>query len=315
MSEPINPARLQITTTDEFLAAVPSIVGIVPSESVIVIVFDDGNDMSMSMRISTKAKRRQFEELCEVVNKQADSVILVIVEPDVDLVEDLTFMFGELLDKPIKAIFAMPVMKVGVPWVEVGTMQQGTMPDWGSTELAAMNALEGKVLYNNMGEIMKLYSPAEPAVPALAFTNVKELAQAMMDLANAVYDRELFDPSKVGGLLTHNEEWRDYVLNIIEIDAMDAHVIFANASKYLRGAARVEALTAAGVAAYLGGEGLLVATALQECFDTATLMYPKYETTLAEHVATAYHNGAHPDSIRDLVIKGDIKKVKDDLGR
>lgn len=311
MTDSSNPPQLQISTADEFLAAVPSIVGIVPSQSVIVIVFGEGSNLMMSMRINSRAKTGAFHEMVEVVNRQADSVILVIVDPDVDVVEDLTVRLAELFEVPIKAIFAMPVMKVGVPWVEVGTMREGIMPDWTNTELAAMNTLEGKVLYNDMDEIVSMYAPSEPAVPALEFTNVTELAGAMKGIAQAVYDRTMYDPSAVGGLLTHNEQWRDYVLNIIEIEPMDAHNIFANASKFLRGPARVEALTAAGIAAYLGGEGLLVANALQAAFDTAMLIYPKYETDLAEQVSVAYHNGVHPEVVRDLVIKKEIKDVRD----
>lgn len=311
MKEPNDQPRLAINNSLEFLAAVPSIVGIVPSQSVIVIVFDGGSDMLMSMRIDTRAKLSSYEELCGVINEKAGSVILVMIDPDVDVVEDLTQRMAEMINVPIRAVFAMPQMKVGTPWVEVGTMQEGLMPDWTDTELAAMNTLEGKVLYTDMREITIMYSPTEPAVPATEFTDATELVLATIELATAVNDRETYDPAKVGGILIESEASRDRALNVIEIEPMDAHHVFANASKYLRGPARVEALTAAGIAAYLGGEGMLVANALQAAHDTAILIYPRYETALAEQVSVAYHQGVHPNIIRDLVIKGDIRDVRD----
>jgi hypothetical protein len=77
-----------------------------------------------------------------------------------------------------------------------------------------------------------------------------------------------------------------------------AHNLFSRVGKYTRGRARVEALTIAGINAYVSHQGSLAQAALKAAKHTADLMDPPCESDLLEMVADAYFAGVHPDEFR-----------------
>lgn len=310
--EPDNRPTINITNDVDFLAAIPSMVGLVPSQDMIAVAFTEAAEMICTMRIGSRAKNEYVHQMLDVIDEQAHSMIAVIVDPDFAVVGATASLIHDRLGDKVRGIYAMPTMTTGSKWVELGSGQQGELKDYNTTDLAMLNTMDGKVLYANTEEISALYTPLTPVAEAEVFDSPHELADALKLVATAVLERTDPPPGLVGGILTFSEGVRDEVLNFIEVDAMDAHSVFANAARYLRGPARIEALTVAGIAAYLGGEGLLTAAAFEAAFQTAALSYPTYEPKLAELVANAYHQGMHPKQLRELVIKKGIREVRDD---
>lgn len=309
MTEPDNRPIVTITNDVDFLAAVPSMVGLVPHQDLIVVAFSDTAEMVCTMRIGSRANPENIAQMLDVLDEQAHSVIAVIVDEDFDTAGTVSKQVVERLDEKVKGMYAMPKMETGSSFVELTSGKQGELLDYTTTDLAMLNAMDGKVLYNSPDEIMQMYSLADPPAKPRVFDNPEALAKAMTMMADAVANREILPPELVGGVMTFGEAVRDEMLNIIEVDPMDAHALFAHASRYLRGEARIQTLTAAGVAAYIAGEGLLTAASFDAAFETANQF--GVEAKLANLVSKAYHQGMHPKKIRDLIIKEEVKKIRD----
>jgi hypothetical protein len=311
IDEPDNRPVINITNDVDFLAAIPSMVGLVPNQDLIAVTFTEATEMISTMRIGSRAKEANIQQMLQVIDDQAHTMIAVIVDTDIDIVTEVAKLITLRLGEKVRGIYAMPTMTAGSYFIELGTGQRGTLADYLMTELAMLNTMDGKILYNSPSEIDEMYTPLKPLVEPTVFNNPKELTDAMERVGYAIAHREPADPADVGGIITFSEGIRDEVLNFIEIDAMDTHTVFTNAARYLRGPARIEALTVAGIAAYLAGEGLLTAAAFEAAFRTAELSYPPYEARLAQLVSEAYHQGMHPKKIRELVIKDGVKKIRD----
>jgi len=94
-----------------------------------------------------------------------------------------------------------------------------------------------------------------------------------------------------------------------------AHRIFAEAGRVLRGPARVEALTAAGLAAYVDGEGIMARHAFFAAKTTAEKCDPEYNPSLAILLNEALSNGIPPELISHAVfttLYDEEKKFNDD---
>lgn len=293
---------IPLNAPDDFLAAIPAMIGMIPDNNIAVVVVIDQHQhiVSTLMTPMTPEAMGQTIDLLKAFPGPDYGMMLAFVESDLEVVRNTLALFGEKFVVPLVSLFFISEFVPGAPYMEMTSKYTGHVPDYRDSELTANAIMDGRRVNRTMKDIYNTYVMAEPAVTP-APTEAKDIHTRIMELGLAVHQQQPYDPAKVGGLLVFSDKVRDSVLEVAYIDAMPAHEIFAEAGRKLRGQGRVEALTAAGLAAYVDGEGVMARHAFAAAMVTAAMCEPMYTPSLAMTLDEALTNGVTPEMIAHAV--------------
>lgn len=297
-----NEDLLSVDTTDDFVAAIPSLIGVIPENNTVIVIVMDGQTI-LRVALVAPLAAEGFRKLTEHLVTYADDkfcMVLALITDDLILAKDALAEFGDQFPLPAASVLFIKEYVVGAPYIDVLNKVSSTVPDWSNTDIAAVMVSQGKVVSRTMAEIVAMYEPTEPA-SLVSVPRQVDLWPWLTKLAEAITEGQPYDPAKIGGLLTHSEKARDAAMEATFISAYNAHAIFAEAGRRLRGPARVEALTAAGLAAYVEGEGIMARTAFDAATETANLCEPDYEPKLAIALNAALDCAIPPEIISHTV--------------
>lgn len=313
------PHVIPLHEPDDFVAAIPAIIGMVPENGMAVAVLLD-QDAQIAMTLMAPMNRDAINDAIRhlsTFDRNSHGLILALINEDLHAIQETMTWFGDEFPVPVVSLFFISAYEVGAPYAEILLNHGGFVPDFMTSELTAEAIHRGRQVNRSMADIAKMYAMTEPAVAPSVFFEW-EVLPVLTELGEAVSESRSYDPAKVGGLLLHSTQARDATLKVTYVSAPAAHTVFAEASRVLRGPARVEALSAAGLSAYLEGEGVMARHALYAAKSTAAECEPVYEPNLAMTLDEALDKGVPPHVIANSVFKGLISeedKINDDHNR
>lgn len=287
---------------DDFLAAIPALIGMVPGEGTAIIVLLN-TDAEVKLTLMVPMNDAAMNDAIRHVRSfdpDEHGMILTFIAEDLEDIRYALSLFGDNFPVPLSSMFFVQAFEVGAPYAEVILHHMGTVPDFMTSQLTAEAIASGRQVNRSIADIAALYRMTEPSVEAKQLEE-GEIGPTLLELGEAVNAYRSYDPAKVGGLLIFSTTTRDHTLNVAYISAPAAHTVFAEASRVLRGPARVEALSAAGLSAYLDGEGVMARHALNAAKSTAADCDPIYEPELAMMLDEALDQGIHPQEIANSV--------------
>lgn len=290
------------------LAALPAMMGFVPSECLIVIHGAENGIMEGAVRTDIDCPLEEFVEVAKAINERSPEggqCIIVLVTPTPRKARDAMEKLMTTLEVPIREVLACSSLEPGADWLDPTNPDiRGHVPDWRDSVLTFQNVSEGRTVFRNEKAIDEVYHPIEPvyAVIPLSVDDCADLL-AKFAVALAAGDSEhLPSPGEIGSILAFGENARDLVMYWCFKASMAAHTIFTEVARQVRGRARVEALTLAGISAYSGHLGSLAMGAFKAAQETAMLMDPPFKSDLLELATDAYFAGIKPSEFERAFI-------------
>jgi hypothetical protein len=314
MTEPI-----KIDNTGEMIAAIPAMLGFVPSQSV-VLVFLAGNRESHIARMDFGEMDHPLVTAATSCSNDTDGVYVVVVA------ENRTFR--EVLDESERVIamllgagadvhgsFYTPSIHGGETWTDMrGLFETGTVPDPATTQVGAATVFNGRTVARNRSEITARYRRNDSVTVAERRraraekeTMGDQFASSIIrELAGLVSTRTIPDAAlaaRVGLLLTTDIHARDAILGLAVIDPNVASEMMEVIASKLRTRERVAALTISGFFAYVNFQGPAARSAFTAARQEAT-QHPLCDTRMLGLLEQALTAGLHPTAIRKLAGTG-----------
>ena len=314
MTEPI-----KIDNTGEMIAAIPAMLGFVPSQSV-VLVFLAGDRLSHIARMDFGDMNHPLVTAAINRSNDTEGVYVIVVA------ENRTF--HEVLDESERVIamllgggadvwgsFYTPSIRGGETWTDMrGLFETGTVPDPATTEVGAATVLNGRTIARDRSELTARYRRKDSVTVtdrrrarAAKETMGEEFASSIIrELAELVSTRTAPDAAlaaQVGLLLITDIHARDAILGLAVIDTNVASETMEAIASKLRTRERVAALTVAGFFAYVNFQGPAAGSAFTAAREEAT-QHPLCDTRMLGLLEQALTAGLHPTMIRKLAGTG-----------
>lgn len=294
----------RIVSAEQLLAAIPAMLGYMPHEALIVVYGDQEGRMEGAVRVPISVPAEELQDVAEAINTNHPdgACIILMVSAQPSRAIDAMKIFVSHLSIDVRDVIGAPHLGPGAVFMSLITDQKGEIPDWKDSSITAEVVGEGKRIFEDEGQINDLYAPSSEVEPIVELKLI-ECAELITLMADAVKDPSNIPPNPgwIGSVLVYGPGSRDLAIQMVKLNAANAHTVFADAARHIRGRARVEALTIAGIAAYIDNSGALAAAAFKAAWDTALLMDPPFESELLEAAAGAYHQGMKASQFADAV--------------
>lgn len=284
----------KIVTPEQLLAAIPAMLGYMPVESLIVIHGDNEGRMDGAVRVPITVDHDELQRVAEALNERTPDggVVLIMVSANPSKAIDASKVLAAHLELEIREVIGVPSLNEGAVFMSLINDLQGKVPNWQDSAITAEVVADGKRVFESEGEIYELYEPHTDVEPIARLRTV-QCANLIALMADTIRNptNPAPSPGQIGSVLMFGPGSRDLAIQMVGISPARAHTVFAHASRFIRGRARVEALTIAGIAAYIDNSGSLAAAAFKAAWETALLMDPPFNSELLEAAAAAYHQG------------------------
>lgn len=269
-----------VTTFAGLLAAIPALLGFTPHNSVVAVGFV-GPRVLCVIRVDANPEATLAQAAVVLARHNADSVMLIAVAERGTAASDhaLTVIANSrdaftIRGIDITANVHTDAIAHGASWLDHETGEAGLIDDPTLSPATTATIMEGRAVRDSRDAIADSYTPttsdwiigdatdeahrtaAEQGADHFAATTLAELVavtttneQPSLDLA-----------ARAGILITENVEARDAMLSIGRYPA--AIDVTAAIARQTAGQPRIEALTVAGYAAYVRGDGAAANIAL-----------------------------------------------------
>lgn len=315
------------------IAALPAVLGFVPEKSLVLVTVDRG-EMGCVMRVDLSSEiSESVDHIAEVAaSANPDGAIAVVVDAEGascrmcndEYRELATELSNRLSEWGIELLAAHVVDRVaaGGRWHCVdGCGSAGTVDDPSASPLAVAAVLDGRRLYARRAELQEVIAVADPVRCEALAASIGHVdagrpdSEARIDIEAAIAaaarmaDGERLEDdilARLARALT-DPRVRDtlYALAVGE-NAGQAEALWAELSRSLPDAWRVEALVLLAFSAYVRGDGPLAGVSLDaalRCDETHRM---------AGMLDTALQSGIRPEKIRELATTG--YRLADRLG-
>lgn len=320
-------ARITLTDPRELLAALPSMLGFGPADSVIALAL--GSDLKR-IRKTLRADLPPPEAVADAARVIAESIgqdrppaVLLAVVGGGEPAEDgppqamlIRTLKGELAERGISVPEAYWIAKTAADaaWTCYSGCCKGVLPDPASSLLAAELTAMGHVTFESRADLERLFTPDDQALLDLRADVIDEKVDSLRDgwpLEDAVGAvRAALRASATGVLALGDEQIAE--LSIALTDPMIRDACLATAvppdtalagsaarlwqalTRALPAPERADAASLAAFAAYQAGDGALAGIAL----DVALQADPVH--VLAGLLDRALKHGMHPRQLRQL---------------
>ncbi|MFC9363711.1 DUF4192 domain-containing protein [Rhodococcus sp. NPDC057014] len=314
---------IRLSTATDVLAAIPALLGFVPVQSIVAILVGE-SDTDNAPRVILAARYDADTDVASVayqlcgiaVREQATGAVLtaVVGGPGASAALDNMAMLGDGLEahgtRVMMSLHTAELIE-GSQWVNLETLERGAVPDPSTSAVAATMVAEGRSIETTRAAIAARYgiaaeADARPAREAFRDQGHDFPRATITELAAVARSREV--PSadlaaRVGMVAAASPQLRDALLSLAHYGAAEAHAAMLLVANQLRGAARVQTLTATGLFAYLDGRGAEAGIAFDIARETADTA-PEADTGLLDLLDVAVQNGIHPHAIAELVTIG-----------
>ncbi|EKT79742.1 hypothetical protein WSS_A26005 [Rhodococcus opacus M213] len=314
---------IRLSTATDVLAAIPALLGFTPVQSIVAILVGE-SDTDRAPRVILAARydadtdvSTVVYQLCGIaVREQVTGALLIAVVggPSASAALDNMAMLGDGLEAHgVRVMMSLHTAELveGTQWVDLDTLERGAMPDPSTSAVTATMVAEGRSIETTRAAIAARYGIAAEADPRPAHDALHDQGHdfpraTITELVAVARSREI--PSadlaaRVGMVAAASPQLRDALLSLAHYGAAEAHAVMLLVANQLRGAARVQTLTAAGLFAYLDGRGTEAGIAFDVARETAESA-PETDTGLLDLLDIAVQNGIHPDKVAQLVTVG-----------
>ncbi|WP_161987454.1 DUF4192 domain-containing protein [Prescottella subtropica] len=267
--------RVQISNPGALIAAVPSLLGFVPTESIVCIALD-GPKVGLVMRADIAVVTDNPNSAKLLVEQFArssgfDVFFLIAVSAD------LTRRQNALRTVSLAFMAAGHIVKDSVHVSEIAAGKRwrnrdgvsGELPDPASTELASVMTATGRQTFGSRDDLAALVAPCGegldvgPSPRHYEAVALVKSAREVVDQLGAGQGLTDDDIRMVGRAVTYPPV-RDALIALATTDcAQAARDVFAEVARRSRGSARVEALALMGAFAYIGNDGPLAGIAFE----------------------------------------------------
>ncbi len=296
----------KIAHRGSLLGALPSLLGFVPHESIVVLLLA-GAQVDRCVRLDVTDVIDPHDLIATQARQPGITGAIVIAVADrchdaalghaARFVVDIAFAGIDDIQ-----VLAVRTIVAGGTWTDMISGETGVVDDPRDSAVTAAHIAQGRVIAASRDEIDARYKPAPDPVDPASVPDHRFIGDALTALQTAAAGRaepadELI--AAAAGLATHSVGVRDLMLSI-GADSVDASLaaaaLFTRISARTRAEARAELLTIAGTFAYAGGD----APAARSAFDAATAT-GYWPGRLHDLVTVALDHGVPPDRIRELL--------------
>lgn len=301
--------RIRLNTATEVLASIPTMLGFIPTASVIVIMLKDeivdgrttkqialvartdaaageGAEFDPAPYLEAAARADTTATICVAVAEDAAAVIAL---------DQIAILRQGFRDAGIHDMLALHVtaLEAGALWTDLDTYATGLTEDPNASTLSIHNAVEqGRTTAASREDIAARYAvtveaDTAPAHAALHAQGPDFVRHAVTELATLIRTRGNPDAelaARVGLCATISPTARDALMFTANGNEHAAAHAFATIARQVRGNARIQILTVAAYCSYISGDGPSTGIALE-----------------AAQAAVIDGNGEHDTPLRNLL--------------
>ena len=315
----MNKPELSLTTPAEMLAALPHLIGFVPTNDLVALMLTPAGRDATTVKLGTALRcpitidhraAQQFPRHWGLDSHLFPGAILMAVcEPgrDEHARRILHTVRGALQHNGTVVYRTLITHSVTEPgyWVDPVSSHGGATIAYVDSAATALSVTQGQVIAESRGEVEREFTTTEPAPPmaaeaqdivALSDTTKSDLHQAITRNRPPTTDLAM----RAALVVTAHVGLRDALLGLAVGHELVAGRLWTQIAAMHRGRTRAELLTMAAVAYYCGGDSLRArialahAAAAAEDGDTAL---PRLATMLN----SAIRAGLPPSKIRDVI--------------
>ena len=310
--------NIRLTTATDVLAAIPALLGFVPTDSVVMVALTerDGESPTLAFVARTDAVSAAPIDRYRQATAQAAvaAVIWIVVgtgpiaAAGLDQIDEAQRELDNLGIRSIRTLVAQS-LDVGAEWFDTNGHESGLTedPSLSDTSLTRMMnghqmsssraAIEARYTEDQAVDMGEAYAAAREQGDEFAQTTITELAAAVRDFETPNLDLA----ARIGLCATMDPSHRDALTGVVTINAAAATDAFTAVAAHLRGNYRVQILTLAGLAAYVNGDGVAAGIA----FDAAnSIDVDPSRTTLLQLLDKSLQAGIKPEAIAELATIG-----------
>jgi Domain of unknown function (DUF4192) len=314
----MNTPELSFTTPAELLAALPHLLGFVPTEDMVVLLLGSaGSHTQIAMRAAIRCPltiddqvAEQFPQTCRIDAEQFPGAILVAV-CDTDREEHaysvLRTVRAAMHRHGIVVHRILCTHSVTDPghWVDPDTGESGTTIVYTDSPATALGVVQGRLIAPSRDEMQREFATTEPVPPmdaeaqdiaALTEATTADLHYAMTQNLEPTTDLAM----RAALVVTAHVGLRDALLRLAVGHELAAGAVWTQIAAAHRGRTRAELLTMAATAYYCGEDTVRAGIALTHAAaatrdDNSTL--PR----LGLMLSTALQEGMPPSKIRAII--------------
>ena len=288
--------RIRLNTATEVLASIPTMLGFIPTASVIVImlkdeIVDGRTTKQIALVARTDAAAGEGAEfdpapyLEAAARAEATATICVAVAEDAAAVialDQIAILRQGFRDAGIHDMLALHVtaLEAGALWTDLDTYATGLTEDPNASTLSIHNAVEqGRTTAATREDIAARYAvtveaDTAPAHAALHAQGPDFVRHAVTELATLIRTRGNPDAelaARVGLCATISPTARDALMFAANGNEHAAAHAFATIARQVRGNARIQILTVAAYCSYISGDGPSTGIALEHAVSPAAV--------------------------------------------
>ncbi|MGJ0121664.1 DUF4192 domain-containing protein [Williamsia sp. MIQD14] len=293
-------APISIRTAAELIAAIPALVGFVPTESLIMVALAEGRILFTARHdLADITVGHTAASLAEVIAlNNATSVLLVGIgaEPSIEAQDE---MVGHLAGYAIDVHRQLHVTTVAhaAEYIDYATGQIGIAGDYrDSAGTVAYAVEEGRAVMASRQDFAQMFATVDPAAPVDPETIDPEwTAQEMLGAVSLNTDPGPETAARFGALIA-NVNVRDAMLRLGTESAGTAATVMARTAAHLRGDDRARVLTLAMFFYYAAGNGAAAGIAAD------TVANENLEpTSLMRLLGRSLQSAMHPRVLAELI--------------
>ncbi|MEU8901818.1 DUF4192 family protein [Nocardia sp. NPDC048505] len=313
---------LGLTDLGEFCAAVPALLGYMPTERVVVLGYRQGQDrhhVTVALSHDPHVKTEKVAmDTAEILHRQGIAevqMLVVAAERAPQLLALGERLESALFDLRIRTTIQLHAwnLETGAIWTDLETGHGGTVPDPLSSAAAARAVLQGRTIQASRDEIQSWFTHSTPA-PDLATRRWDKPetdpqspefgARVLGELAGHVNANTLAPlelAGRTGALATASVAGREGLIGLAVINPAAAGRILTEIATHLFDWERAEVLTAAIVCWWAAGQGTVVNIAISAALAAfAERQYPPSAFLIT--LEAAYRHGMPPENIATSII-------------
>ncbi|MCW2092977.1 UNVERIFIED_ORG: hypothetical protein M2328_006330 [Rhodococcus erythropolis] len=301
--------RIRLNTATEVLASIPTMLGFIPTASVIVIMLKDeivdgrttkqialvtrtdaatseGTEFDSAPYLEAAARADTTATICVAVAEDAAAVIAL---------DQIAILRQGFRDAEIHDMLALHVtaLEAGALWTDLDTYATGLTEDPNASTLSIHNAVEeGRITAASREDIAARYAvtveadtaPAHAALHAQGPDFVRHVVTELVTLIRTRGNPDAELAARVGLCATISPTARDALMFTVNGNEHAAAHAFSTIARQVRGNARIQILAVAAYCSYISGDGPSTGIALE-----------------AAQAAVIDGNGEHDTPLRNLL--------------
>lgn len=297
--------RTRLTSAPaDIIAAIPGLLGYVPSESIIAIGLDV-DTVRLTARHDIAGTNVAAGHIAEVFKEnQATTAVVIAVSVDPEVGADATrIMRDALRRRGIETTRRLhtPRCDERAPYIDHSTGEVGTTADYRNSPTSVGRIVDGHTIGASRSAMRACLATTDPIATNNITPQPVLAAKAVVSaIAHAPTDvpREL--SAQVAVLIRDNHRYRDALLRTAAYDPITATHVFTELARPLRGRDRANVLTIAAAMHYLAGDGTMAGIVL----DTIAAETPKdtQPPALARLLDTAQRTGMAPQALSGVIV-------------